>query len=211
MIQALGWTLVHFLWEGAAIALLLFVALPWARRASARYAIALAALVLMSAAPVVTFCALRSSPAAAVESSAVAQAWGLLATLPNSPVAARSVHSVDWLSCCVAAWLGGVAIFAIRALGGWVLLERLRREKVQPIAAALHQRCLALQQRLGLNRAVRYLESQRIDAPAVVGWFRPVVLLPVTALTGLSPEQLEAVIAHELAHIRRFDCFVNLF
>src|SRR5947209_18639181 len=50
-----------------------------------------------------------------------------------------------------------------------------------------------------------------MDSPAVVGWFRPLVLLPVSAISGLSPEQLDAVIAHELAHIKRLDCFVNLF
>jgi hypothetical protein len=64
---------------------------------------------------------------------------------------------------------------------------------------------------MGLDRVIRYCECHRLDAPAVLGWFRPVVLLPVKALTGLTEEQIEAVIAHELAHIRRFDCFVNLF
>jgi len=58
---------------------------------------------------------------------------------------------------------------------------------------------------------IRYCECHRLDAPAVLGWFRPVVLLPVRALTGLTEAQIEAVIAHELAHIRRLDCFVNLF
>jgi hypothetical protein len=64
---------------------------------------------------------------------------------------------------------------------------------------------------MGLDRVIRYCECHRLDAPAVLGWFRPVVLLPVRALTGLTEAQIEAVIAHELAHIRRFDCFVNLF
>jgi hypothetical protein len=64
---------------------------------------------------------------------------------------------------------------------------------------------------MGLDRVIQYCECHRLDAPAVLGWFRPVVLLPVRALTGLTEEQIEAVIAHELAHIRRFDCFVNLF
>lgn len=211
MIEALGWTLVHFLWEGAAIALLLFVALAWTRRASLRYALGLAAMLLMSVAPVVTFFVLRSKPLPQTAASPVAQAWSILTALPNSPAAVQSVQSIDWLSACVWAWLAGVAVFGIRALGGWMLLERLRREKAQPVMVSLQRRCMVLQERLGLARTVRYLESHRVDAPAVVGWFRPVVLLPMTALTGLSQEQLEGVIAHELAHIQRFDCFVNLF
>jgi hypothetical protein len=64
---------------------------------------------------------------------------------------------------------------------------------------------------MGLERVVRYCECERLEAPVVLGWFRPVVLLPIKALTGLNEEQIEAVIAHELAHIRRLDCFVNLF
>ncbi len=215
VMQALGWTLVHFLWQGAAIALLLSIILACSRRASVRYSAALAALLLIAASPIATFFVLRSGSGPALESSSIAQAWNAMEALPNSPVAlppaVNAFQSVDWLSWLVCAWLGGVLLFAIRALGGWVFLERLRREKAQPIAASLLRRCLSLQQRLGLTRTVRYLGSQRIDSPAVVGWFRPVILLPLTALTGLSPEQLEAVIAHELAHIQRLDCFVNLF
>src|SRR5206468_5310033 len=69
----------------------------------------------------------------------------------------------------------------------------------------------ALQDQLGIRRLVQYCESTFLQAPAVIGWFRPIVFLPATALTGLSEEQLRVVIAHELAHIRRFDAFVNVF
>jgi beta-lactamase regulating signal transducer with metallopeptidase domain len=119
--------------------------------------------------------------------------------------------SIDWLTCTVWTWFGGVLVFALRALGGWILLERLHREKSEPLAANLAKRCLQLQERLGLTRTVRYLHTRLVGAPAVMGWFRPVVLIPLSALSGLSSEQLEAVIAHELAHIKRLDCFVNLF
>jgi predicted HAD superfamily phosphohydrolase YqeG len=71
--------------------------------------------------------------------------------------------------------------------------------------------CLALQSRLGIDRAIRYCECVRLQSPAVLGWFRPIVMLPVSALTGLSPDQLQSVIAHELAHIKRLDSFVNVF
>ena len=50
-----------------------------------------------------------------------------------------------------------------------------------------------------------------VDVPTVVGWLRPAVILPVAALANLSPAQVEAVLAHELAHIRRHDYLVNLF
>jgi hypothetical protein len=71
--------------------------------------------------------------------------------------------------------------------------------------------CLQLQERMGVRRTVSYCQSYLIGAPSVIGWFRPVVLLPASALTGLAPSQIEAIIVHELAHIRRLDAFVNLF
>ncbi len=216
MVHALGWTLVHFLWQGVVIAFLLHVVTAFSRSALVRYNASLAALLFMTVSPLVTFVALRRAPETTVPTSAIKEAWLALRALPNASLAVpastvNSPISVDWLRWFVCAWFAGVLLFGMRALGGWVLLERLRREKAQPIAASLRRRCLALQQRIGLSRTVQYLESHLIDSPAVVGWFRPIVLLPLTALTGLSPEQLEAVIAHELAHIKRLDCFVNLF
>src|SRR5260370_9882316 len=95
--------------------------------------------------------------------------------------------------------------------GGLIVIERMRRKEIKAVGAELHARCMTLQRRMGLDRVIRYCECHRLDAPAVLGWFRPVVLLPVRALTGLNEDQIDAVIAHELAHIRRFDCFVNLF
>jgi hypothetical protein len=71
--------------------------------------------------------------------------------------------------------------------------------------------CHELQDRLGISRAIQYCECKWLQTPAVVGWLRPVVFLPMTTVTGLSEAQLRAVIAHELAHIQRFDAFVNVF
>src|SRR5260370_21932355 len=111
----------------------------------------------------------------------------------------------------VEVWLLGVLLLSLRTAGGLFLIERMRRKEIKPVGRELYERCLALQRRMGLDRVIQYCECHRLDAPAVLGWFRPVVLLPVRALTGLTEEQIEAVIAHELAHIQRLDCFVNLF
>jgi type II secretory pathway component GspD/PulD (secretin) len=70
---------------------------------------------------------------------------------------------------------------------------------------------LNLAERLKVTRPVKLMESALVQIPTVVGWFRPVILLPASALTGLSPEQIEALLAHELAHIRRYDYLVNMF
>jgi len=122
---------------------------------------------------------------------------------------AESVPSYSlWL---VELWFAGVVLLSLRSAGGILLVERLRRKETILVTEELLELCMALQRRMGLTRAVRYCESLHLDAPAVAGWIRPVVLLPVSALSGLTSVQLEAVIAHELAHIGRYDAFVNLF
>src|SRR5205823_14259791 len=105
----------------------------------------------------------------------------------------------------------GVMLFSLRTAVGFFLVARLRRRDSKSMNAVLLALCREMQHRLGISRAIRYCESLHLDAPAVVGWFRPVVLLPITALSGLTELQLRAVIAHELAHIRRLDAFFNLF
>jgi hypothetical protein len=124
---------------------------------------------------------------------------------------APSNSSPDALPWLVEAWLIGVAFFSLRTAGGFLLLGRQQRKPSIAVSGRLLETGRTLQRRLGLNRAIRFCECTWLQAPAVIGWFRPIVLLPITALTGLSEEQLESVIAHELAHIKRLDAFVNVF
>ena len=221
--QSLGWALLHFLWQGTALAALAAGAMALCSRASQRYLVGLAVLGLMLLAPLATFFYghQRSAEVAIAKSSRIAMAES--ATIRNRTVArssaqpfliARSIPlapSLDALPWLVEAWLLGVAFFSLRSAGGFLLLERERRRQSSVVSVRVLEICSTLQDRIGLNRAVDFCECKWLQAPAVIGWFRPVVFLPVTALTGLSEEQLEAVIAHELAHIQRFDPFVNVF
>lgn len=220
MMRTLGWTLLHFLWQGAALAAFLAAILAFVRRAEKRYALSVAALALMIAAPTVTFVLLWKWAPVLSSVATQAQTAGEL-DVSASHWMASGLHSLATvppqtappvvLFWFVQLWFAGVLLLSLRTAGGFILMEHLRRREVNDVSQGLRERCRALQRRLGIDRAIRYCECFRLDAPAVIGWFRPVVLLPVMALTGLSENQLEIVIAHELAHIRRFDCFVNLF
>jgi len=217
VLRTLGWTLLHFLWQGAGLAALFAVAAAVCRSASARYALAVGALVLMLVSPVVTFTWLHAQAYPAVRTGAEgASTWAGTPTQnatalsgSRAPVAGSGAEQpMLWL---VEAWFLGVLLLSLRTAGGLILIERMRRKEIKRVGEELYARCLELQRRMGIDRLIQYCECHRLDAPAVLGWFRPVVLLPVRALTGLTEEQIEAVIAHELAHIRRLDCFVNLF
>jgi beta-lactamase regulating signal transducer with metallopeptidase domain len=217
ILRTLGWTLLHFIWQGAALAAVFAVAVAAFRSAAARYALAVGTLAAMMAAPAITFVLLHRDSNPAVRSGAqgtlpwlgkTAQQAAVAAPSSAPAAASRTEMGMLWL---VEAWFLGVVLLSLRTAGGLFLIERMRRKEIRPVGRELHERCAALQRKMGLDRVIRYCECHRLDAPAVMGWIRPVVLLPVRALTGLSGEQLEAVIAHELAHIRRLDCFVNLF
>ena len=216
-LRLLALALLHFLWQGAALAALAYLIMGLCRSASWRYAVGVGMLALMFAAPIGTLFFFQAQ-----YQGSVPGVWMSEATNSSSPehviVAsgakhgpARPQNTPPYFLWLVEGWFAGVVLLGLRTAGGLLLVERLRRKESTPVTEELLALCLALQQRMGLSRAVRYCESIRLDAPAVAGWVRPVVLLPVTAITGLSTEQLEAVIAHELAHIQRLDAFVNLF
>src|SRR5580700_5134872 len=214
VVSTLGWTLIHFLWQGALLAIVMAGALRWVAGADHRYGVALATLVAMSLAPLVTFAYLSSSQYAPEHSSVVA-ATGLLTALRSSPNLWKTgtvAGHPDWNSAEIVAlaWLAGVFFFSLRAAGGWWMLRRLRQRCRELAPEPILSMCLALRERMGIRRVVHFCASTAVEAPAVLGWFRPIVLLPLASLSGLSLEQLEAVIAHELAHIQRLDAFVNL-
>ncbi len=224
VLDPLGIVLMHFLWQGLALMALAWALMAACRSAQTRHAIAVGTLVLMLAAPVATFLVVRprssagawplagSSPAAHQVSRTTARLFAAGSALISAVPVSRHVPRPrpDLFLWLAEAWFAGVIFFSLRAAGGMLALARLRRREAQPLGADLLDTCLNLQRRLGLTRVIRYCESRLLDAPAVIGWFRPMVLLPLTALTGLSAPQLEAVIAHELEHIRRLDPFINI-
>lgn len=210
-------TLLHFLWQGAALAALAYVSLSLLRSASTRYTFLVGLLVLMLAAPMATFFVLNSQATVAASTSsravnsAAASETSARAVAGKHQSTASSRTTPDYFFLLVELWFAGVVLFSLRSAGGFFLVVRLRRKESTPVSQHLLNLCQALQERMGITRIVRYCESLQLSAPVVVGWIRPVVLLPVSALTGLDETQLRAVIAHELAHIQRLDAFVNLF
>ncbi len=115
-----------------------------------------------------------------------------------------------WLTWIVAVWCIGVAVCSLRPLLGWHTLWRLKRVGVSPASDDVLAALRRVSERLRLRRAVSVLQSTLAQVPVVVGYLRPVVLLPVSLMTSLPAEQLEAILAHELAHVRRHDFVVNL-
>ena len=114
------------------------------------------------------------------------------------------------LPLIVFVWLTGVAVLMVRMAGGLWHVRRLQRKSLAADPSRWQTATDRIASRLGLRVAVHVVESAAVDAPTAVGWLRPVILLPIAALANLSPSQVEAILAHELIHIRRHDYLVNV-
>lgn len=237
--ETLGWVLVHSVWQGAALALALALALRLVPRAMARgrYAAACATLVGMLVLPTVTGLRARHAsvapadrPRAARHDASPTVAAPGTVTPPASPTAlARVLTRVrpthvrvprtrdemagvlrPLLPALAMAWLLGALLVAARLAGGLVVNRALVRTDVFAPPAEWGALLDRLRRAMHVRRPVRLLASARIAAPMLVGWWRPIVLLPAAALTGLAPWQIELLMRHELAHVRRYDYLVNL-
>jgi beta-lactamase regulating signal transducer with metallopeptidase domain len=210
--QALSTALFHFIWQGIAVGVLLWIALFLLRRSSAdsRYAVSCLALAVLAAVPVITAWSLYTPlPDAKVVSEAASNlAVGEIDALASVPLRLTSWY-VLIQAWALPAWSLGVLLFALRLAWSCGHAAALRREGT-PTETWILSIVDAAAKRVGVQRHIRVLMSSIAEVPSVVGWIRPVILLPAATIAGLTPQQLEAVIAHELAHIRRHDYLVNL-
>ena len=231
--HAIGLALVDFVWQGAAIGVATALLLAALRRstADARYAAACLGLAAMCLAPVLT--ATYYARATAIEPAPLAAPMPLTARTQTAhipaPVAADDLLDSDdaaesrdplpfslssrlapWLPTIVVLWIGGVAALSLNLLRGWVQIRRLVRRATPITASVWPVRLRLMADRLGIGRSVRLVKSARVDVPAVIGWLRPAIVVPASVLGGLPPAHLDAILAHELAHIRRRDYLVNV-
>ncbi|HEX3472460.1 MAG TPA: M56 family metallopeptidase, partial [Silvibacterium sp.] len=226
--EALGWTLIHFCWQAAAIALLyrmIDLALPRAR-SNVRYVVALTALLSMLAVSVATLgyeemrgAQDKTTWRDTVSVTGVGETFAVLPVADNGGARLSEPASVwaglesgiqpviPWL---VAIWLLGVFCLSVRTVGGWWMIQRLRRASMGRAPESVRESFARLSLRIGIRRPIDLRVCERISSPMAMGIVRSLVLLPASALTSLSPEQLEVVLAHELAHIRRADYLWNM-
>jgi GWxTD domain-containing protein len=209
--KTLGLALAHFAWEGVAIAALLGIALWIARGASARvrYAVACAALAALPVAFGVTLAILtpHAGNHAIVAMPAPDSSRIDFPAASNSPEPWRFADRVAWAA---PSWIAGVLCLFMYRFASWIAAERLRRRGTWAVSQNWSSRFDALAARVGISRAARLFESALAEVPMVIGYLRPVVLIPMGMLAGLPADQVEAILLHELAHIRRADYLVNL-
>lgn len=227
LMQATGMTLVHSLWQSSLVALLLWIALSMTgkKRASARYIASSAALGLIVIITVCTFIKLLSATTAtagmATEFQPVPDSYPAAANVANNAahsarltvprlILTSSRFFENYYSIIVFVWLTGVVFFSARFTGGIIIARQLRRKGIKLIPPSWSNTVTHLCRKIGIRRRVAILESLTARVPMVIGALKPVILVPAGLLTGIPYNQVEAIIAHELAHIKRNDFLVNL-
>ena len=212
--------LIRSLWQDAVVGLALWIALCASRRRSpnVRYVLSCAALAIMVLWPALSSLDLvhprsitpasHASPAVPMPidaSTILGDGWRSSASPAHVP--ANVTASLERWALPI--WIAGVVLFSLRAFTGGAQAVVLARRST-PADAALLAQIAAVARRMGITRRVHAAISERTPGAATLGAWRPLILVPSAALIGLTPQQLEAVLAHELAHIRRHDYVVNV-
>ena len=201
--SALGWAVIHFLWQGALIGLATaaLLDLMGQKKPSSRYLIATVAMFVS----VFTF-----SGTFLWTLSQATSITGLPVTSTFTPPLFVESTRVDISSFAAWAWSLGLALMSIRLMRQCIYTRRLIKSAVKEPSLEWRTTFQSLKEELGINRSIRFLQSGLAKSPMVVGWITPAILVPVSTFTALTPEQLRVILAHELAHIRRHDHLVNL-
>lgn len=235
LISALGWTLIHALWQGALLAVLLAIVLVLTHRYSsrARYFIAVISFGLFAVSTIVSF-SLLYNPGQIETTESMAQMEAAEAPLPLPPSKAMAAEShgtngIDeqassqvnllvqtkkyfkqHLPLIVTMWMLGVVVLLLRFLGGLAYVQRLKSYRTELLPDTWLAQGEKLKKQLQLKKKVAFLASYKVLTPLAIGIFRPAILLPAQLLSGLSQQQVEAILLHELAHIKRNDYLVNV-
>jgi bla regulator protein blaR1 len=203
----LAWTLIHFLWQGAVIGGAYALIRPLLAAPRPRLVLGQLALLAMALAPVATFLVLLGAIEPPAASTAVPGDSGATALLALH--ARSAAQGPGWLVILVALWAAGALLLALRVGLRWMAIRRLCRAAL-PAPDPLQALSDALARRMGLLRPVALRLCRQLKTPVLVGFWRPVILVPVALAASLPVRQLELLVAHELAHVQRWDFLANL-
>jgi len=232
IIPTIGWTIIHSLWQGILISLLLATILIFIdkKNTSIRSTISYLALIFLFTISIRTYRDLDKSQS---KSFQIATSDKLLSSsdnlvnkseVPVIPFSSEKTNSViskytnfaqgflsNNINLIVLLWFAGIIILSIRLVGGIYYTQRLKLREVIPVNDYWDNKIANLSAKFEITRTVKLLQSKFVEFPITIGYLKPVILLPIGLLSGIPNNQLEIIIAHELAHIKRADYIFNIF
>jgi bla regulator protein BlaR1 len=214
----MGWTLVNSLWQALAVITLVVIALRFVspKASRVRYGIACGGMLLILIMNAFTFCYLmdsaESSTATSISFYDLSAETSTNSITPFSiPATISAIRGIidSNIPAIIMCWIAGALLFSLRIVSGWWYISQLKTEATQ-LSDEWNERLQNLAHQLQINRVILLAQSTRIHSPLVIGFLKPIILIPAGILSGLSIEQIETIFIHELAHIRRHDYIINL-
>jgi bla regulator protein blaR1 len=225
--NAIGWTIFHSLWQGVLVSIILGVSVLLVDKKSARfrYALAASSMLLMFIFSVITFSKVYQQQPNLSSSKAntflvyqnlsdESQTYDAAQNKTDSffqPIKSIQKYFEDYLPLIVTGWLAGLLIFSIRFMGGIIYIHRLKTHGVQTVDLELESLLPQMIDKIKFGRPIKLFKSILVHVPITIGYLKPVILLPLGIIGVLPQNQIEAIIAHEIAHIKRYDFIVNIF
>jgi TonB family protein len=208
-VSLIGWALLHFVWQGLLVGVIYFLGRSVLFRGESRYRWGMAALAVLAACPFLTIASMLRTPTSLHPAEATMGAVLTFGTSGGFSSDGRWIDHLDvllpWL---VLLWSLGLLLLSLRAFRQWLNLRRLVRDA--EALPAWNDRVARLAERFKLRRNVDVLCSKLITTPALVGGLlRPVILLPVAVVCRFPASQIELILSHEMAHLRRWDPLAN--
>ncbi|CAH0996291.1 hypothetical protein EMA8858_02422 [Emticicia aquatica] len=219
MSAALGWTLIHSIWQGVAILLIFSIIFYFFKPSSTRYWIGLGALGLQFLSAIVTFSIIYQPVSKTANFGSNASFTHFLnqtSQLSFKPNELSFLQKTELflqanLDLFVTFWFIGTSLLLFRLMIGFVYVQQLKTQKNVAVTVDIQKLMDNLLKKVQMPVSIKLLESAMATVPMTIGWIKPVILLPVGIASGLTVKQLEAILAHELAHIKRYDYLVNIF
>jgi len=221
LIEALGWTLLHSLWQGLIIAALLAVAIRLTKNKSPKLSYQLCCLSLLSLVVWMTSTFIAhfhwpvegSSLVVNINPAALGDDFAFftnhLSWQQNIDVFFQSFIQ-SYADELVMLWLLGVGVFGLKWVGTLYFTYALKRQNISSAPAEWQNMVHQFSRKLGINKTIKIVESTKVDVPMVIGYLKPVILMPASIATGFTSEQIESIIVHELAHIKSNDFLIGL-
>ncbi len=226
IVHALGWTILHSVWQIALVAILLSILMIILKKSSSsiRYCVSVVALFVTFLIAVITF--INEYSGYNEDDITIVQELNLTQVEHEFAETMIENSSTDWqssflndfrsyfernLPLIVVIWNLIVMLLFLKIIGGLAYNQRLKSYQTSSMPEQWEAKLLKLSKKLGISSSIRIFQSALLKVPVVVGYFKPVIILPLGVISGFSHEQLEAILAHELAHIKRNDYLVNIF
>lgn len=215
IISALGWTLVHSIWQGIILAISYFMLSKFLKSAQIKYQIGVGALLTQFALAICTFYYVVDFHHEIFINGVSGNVLQYFSGIKNTPINLSIIDSIQVflntnLSLIVQIWMIGILIFFMKLVLDIYVVNRLKTKGLQDVDNITMTKFIQLKERLNMTQRIELFESNQAQSPIVIGNLKPFILLPVGLVTNLTINELEAILAHELAHIKRYDFLVNI-